>query len=93
MNPDIYHDERQGRFCAVIDGAEAYLSYVRHDQHTLDLRRTYVPEELRGRTLAEQLVRFGFEYAKATGQRVIPTCAYVQRLVARDPALHALTTA
>ncbi len=93
MNLDIYHDERQARFSAVIDGAEAYVSYVQRDEHTLDFRRTYVPEELRGRQVAEQLVRYGFEHAKANGQRVIPTCPYVQRLVARDPALRALTTA
>jgi len=92
MNLDIYHDARQGKFCAVIDGAEAYLSYVKTDEHTLDFRRTFVPEELRGRQLAEQLVRHGFEYAKAHGHRVIPTCPYVQRLVARDPDLKALTT-
>lgn len=93
MNPEIYHDERQGRFCAVIDGAEAYLSYVQTDERTLDFRHTFVPEELRGRQLAEQLVRYGFAFAKGQGFRVIPTCPYVRRLVGRDPDLQALTTA
>jgi predicted GNAT family acetyltransferase len=92
MTAAIRHDERLGKFSVEIDGKEAHLSYTVVDGTTLDVRHTFVPPELRGRQLAEQLVAAGFAYAREHGYRVVPTCSYVQRRVERDPDLKALTT-
>lgn len=87
----IRHDEDAGRFVSELDGAEAYLRYRLVDDQTVDFRSTFVPRELRGRGVAEQLVRAGFAWAESEGLRVIPTCSYVQRLVAQHPGLRART--
>ena len=43
----------------------------------MDLYHTYVPEVFRGRGVAEQLCKAGFEYAKANGLTVVPSCSYI----------------
>ena len=91
MTAAIRHDEQQGKFYVEVDGKEAHLIYHVVDGTTLDFRHTFVPPELRGRQLAEQLVAAGFDYAREHGYRVVPTCSYVQRRVDRDPALKGLT--
>jgi len=91
MTTAIRHDEQGGKFYVEVDGKEAHLIYAVVDGATLDFRHTFVPPELRGRQLAEQLVAAGFAYAREHGYRVVPTCSYVQRRVERDPDLKALT--
>ena len=72
----IEHDPQGHRFCAKLEGYEACLMYRRQDKD-IDLYHTYVPEAFRGRGLAEKLCKAGFEYAKANGLTVIPSCAYI----------------
>ena len=72
----IEHDEVAHRFVAKLQGFEATLMY-RRDGATLDFYHTYVPEVFRGRGVAEQLCKAGFEYAKANGLTVIPSCSYI----------------
>jgi predicted GNAT family acetyltransferase len=91
MTPPIRHDEVQHKFYVEIDGKEAHLIYAMAGPTTLDFRHTFVPPELRGRHLAEQLVQAGFAFAREGRYQVIPTCSYVQRRVERDPELKALT--
>jgi predicted GNAT family acetyltransferase len=86
MSFEIKHDSDAGRFYADIDGSIAHLDYVRVDERTLDLRHTYVPEALRGRGLAGQIVRFALTYARENSFKVIPTCSYVAATLQRDPS-------
>jgi predicted GNAT family acetyltransferase len=87
----VRHDDDQGRFVIEIGGAEAYMRYRRGSDDRVDFLSTFVPPALRGRGLAEQIVRAGFAWAKAEGLTVIPRCSYVQRLARQDPALETLT--
>ena len=89
--PTVRHDGDQGRFVVEIAGAEAYMRYRRSGDETVDFLSTFVPPALRGRGLAEQIVRAGFAWAEAEGLTVVPRCSYVQRLARQDPALEALT--
>ena len=73
---NIQHDEARHRFVVALEGFEATLMY-RKDGGTLDFYHTYVPEVFRGRGVAEQLCKAGFEYAKANGMTVIPSCSYI----------------
>ena len=73
---EITHDQAGGRFCVKLQGYEACLMYRRQGQE-LDLYHTYVPEVFRGRGIAEQLCKAGFEYAKANQLTVIPSCSYI----------------
>ena len=74
--PAVEHDTAAHRFVIRLDGREAFLAY-RQSGTTLDFYHTFVPPEFRGRGLAEQVVRAGFEYAKAQHLTVIPTCPYI----------------
>ncbi len=72
----VVHDEAGSRFVISLAGQEAVLEY-RLTGQIIDLYHTFVPESLRGRGLAEQLCKAAFEYAKANGLKVIPSCSYV----------------
>jgi len=72
----VIHDQAGQRFCAKLQGYEACLMY-RLQGKELDLYHTYVPEVFRGRGIAEKLCKAGFEYAKAQGLSVIPSCSYI----------------
>jgi len=93
MTLDIKHDEEGGRFVATVEGHEAYVSYSRVDDQTVDFRKTFVPGELRGQGMAGKVVARGLDWAREQGYRVIPTCSYVQRFVERHPEYASLTTA
>lgn len=84
---EVKHDAAAGRFYVEVDGEIAALDYVRVDERTLDLRHTFVPEALRGRGIAGEIVRFALRYAREAGLRVIPTCSYVAATIRRDPSL------
>jgi predicted GNAT family acetyltransferase len=84
MEPTIEHEP--GRFVARIGDAEAYLVYERGER-VLDIVHTYTPPALRGRDLAAALTRAALAYARAEGLRVVPTCSYTQRFLARHPDL------
>lgn len=83
---DVKHDPTAGRFYVEIDGSIASLDYVRVDDRTLDLRSTFVPEALRGRGIAGEIVKFALEHARREGLRVIPTCSYVAGTIRRNPS-------
>ena len=74
--PDVIHDPANHRFCVRLQGYEACLMY-RLTGRELDLYHTYVPEVFRGRGMAEKLCKAAFEYAKANGLTVIPSCSYI----------------
>jgi len=44
---------------------------------------TVVPPELRGRGIAEKLVRTALAEARAAGRKVVPQCSYVARFIER----------
>lgn len=64
----------------------AVAEYVRGVDE-LVLTRTFVQPALRGRGLAETLVRAALDFARAERLRVIPTCSYVAAFVDRHPEL------
>lgn len=72
----VIHDQKGHRFVITLEGHEAFLTYHPSGK-TLDFNHTFVPEIFRGRGLAEKLCQAGFEYAKANGFTVIPSCPYV----------------
>ena len=87
----IQHEQATHRFMAALEGYEACLMY-RLSGKELNLYHTYVPEVFRGRGIAEQLCRAGFEYAKAHGLTVIPSCSYISgAYLKRHPEYEPLT--
>ena len=72
----VTHDPQGQRFLVKLQGYEACLMYRQHAKE-LELYHTYVPEVFRGKGIAEKLCKAGFEYAKATGLIVVPSCSYI----------------
>ena len=88
---DVVHDEPGHRFRVTLQGYEANLMYRRSGQE-IDLYHTYVPEVFRGRGVAERLCKAAFEYARAGGLMVIPSCAYISgAYLKRHPEYEPLT--
>ncbi len=86
MTVNIEHDPTAGRYYVELDGDKAFLEYRQVDERTRDFVETFVPEALRGRGLAGQIVRFALDDARAHGIKVIPTCSYVAATIQREPS-------
>jgi hypothetical protein len=79
---DVTHNAAQSRFEATVDGRLAVADYERAGEAVV-FTHTFVPAELRGRGVAEQLVRAGLAWARAGGRRVVPACSYVEAFIRR----------
>ena len=80
----VRHNPAASRFEAEIDGHLAVADYVQAGDRMI-FTHTFVPPELRGRGVAEALVRPALEEARRTGRRVVPQCSYVARFIERHP--------
>ena len=79
----VQHDI-EGRMFYIDDPAgRAYLAYLDLGKQAIDIYRTFVPDELRGRQLAAQLTAQALSYAAEQGYKVIPSCSYVARYMER----------
>ena len=79
---DVRHDESQSRFVAEIDGLLAHADYT-IEADRMVFTHTFVPPGLRGRGIAEHLVRAGLAHARDHGLRIVPVCSYVAAFIQR----------
>jgi len=80
----VTHDEARYQFAAKIDGHLAHADYAL-DGDRIIFTHTFVPPELRGRGIAEHLVRTALAHARAKNLRVVPACSYVAVFITRHP--------
>ncbi|HVT72311.1 MAG TPA: GNAT family N-acetyltransferase [Lacunisphaera sp.] len=80
--PEIQHLREARRFETTIEGHRSVCTYELAGG-AMVLTHTLVPPELRGRGVAEQLVRAALAEARAQGWRVVPQCSYVAKFIAR----------
>lgn len=81
--PSVRHNETAHRYEIHVDGSLAVADYqIEGDRQVFT--HTYVPPELRGRGLAEALVRRALNDAKAAGRKVVPACSYVDVFMQRN---------
>jgi predicted GNAT family acetyltransferase len=83
MEIDVKHDERTGKYYAVIDGREAVCEYGPAGEGRLNFFHTYVPNELRGKGIADELVRVALDDVLARGLKVVPSCWFVRVYIDR----------
>ncbi|MBL9202674.1 MAG: N-acetyltransferase [Opitutaceae bacterium] len=78
----VTHNAAAHRFEATMDG---HLSVAEYELtgRAMVMTHTLVPPELRGRGLAERLVRTALAWARAEGHRVVPACSYVDAFIRR----------
>jgi predicted GNAT family acetyltransferase len=86
----VRHNPGASRFEVGNADEMAVAEYARHDD-TLVLTRTFVPPALRGRGLAEKLVRAALALAREEKRRVVPACSYVATFITRHPEFQELT--
>jgi len=78
----VYHNRLEHRFEATVEGRLAVCEYE-SDARGWTFTHTFVPPELRGRGIAELLVRAALDVARAEGQGIVPACSYVAAFVER----------
>ncbi len=83
--PDFVTDNRErNQYEITIDGWTSVLRYVRRPG-VINLMHTEVPPELRGRGLANALVKAALDSARDAGVRVIATCPFVTAYLTKHP--------
>lgn len=82
MEHTIRHLAEIRRFETLIAGHIAYVDYDIKDG-ALVITRTYVPEPLKGRGIAGELVAAAYSFADEVGLRRAATCSYAAAWLAR----------
>ena len=83
---EVIHLSDESRFVINLDGAQAVLAYELMDEGngpSCNFNNTYVPPELRGKGLAEKLVRHGLQWAKTADYKIEASCWYVQKFLSK----------
>lgn len=80
----VQHNAAAHRYEIVAAGATALAEYRDEDGRRV-FHHTFVPPALRGRGLAEKLVRHALSDARARNLRVVPACSYVATFIERNP--------
>ncbi len=87
----VMHEKSSQQFVAVVEGKTAYLDYdILNNGTLLDYHHTFVPPELRGRNIAQDIVKFALEYAKQNHLHIKPSCPYVERYIEKHPEYQSL---
>ncbi len=80
---EVIHDGESQEFYIEAPEGKAFLHYERNGD-VLDFHHTFVPPELRGKGLAEQVVIASLQYAEKNHLKVVPSCPYVARFVMKN---------
>lgn len=81
-NP-VRHNAAASRYEIEVDGRVAVVAYSLEGSRQV-FTHTLVPPELRGRGLAEALVRAALDDASSAGRNVVPACSYVAKFIERN---------
>ena len=73
---EVKHDEKRRTFHGEIDGHACEVNYEMKDEKTMNLIRTFVAPELRGKGAAAELLEAFTAYAAEKGLKIIPSCSY-----------------
>ena len=85
----VTHNEVAHRFETSSHGQLAMCEY-RFEGDRVIFTHTFVPSELRGRGIAEKLVRAALQWAAEKNHRIVAACSYVDVFVQRNPEFRVL---
>ena len=89
---EIIHNKAEQRIETEVEGYNAHLDYtLTNNDKVINILHTWVPPQIGGKGIAADLTRFAFEYAKANGLKVTPTCPYTQVFLQRYPEYYELS--
>lgn len=80
---EVEHQPARHRFVVRTDALESVLEYQRVGDSGVNFTRTFVPEALRGRGIAERLVRTALRWARTEQLQMHADCWYVRRFLDR----------
>ena len=80
----VTHNTEKGQFEIGNDAQKSILQYTL-TPHTISLVHTKVPEALRKRGIATQLIRAALAYAGFNQLKVVPVCPAVKRYLEKHP--------
>ena len=80
-NPGIAHDAQRQCFIAYCGESEALLEYTLLANNGINFHHTFVPQSMRGRGIAETLVKMALTWARQHNFRVEASCWYVHRFL------------
>jgi predicted GNAT family acetyltransferase len=89
MKAEVIH--KNNRFVRSVDGHEIELEYMIQEDGYINFFHTYVPEPLRGRGLAMDIIKRGLDYAVDKKFKIIPSCSAVRIFIQRHPEYQAYT--
>jgi predicted GNAT family acetyltransferase len=72
---------RHNRFYKVVNGMESHMDYEILKPSTVIFYHTYVPEQLRGKGLAMEIIREGLDWAISERMNIVPACSAVKRFI------------
>ena len=75
---NITDDTSRSEYVATLDGDEAGVIVYHRSPGVIDLQHTIVRPEAEGHGVGSALIHFALDAARASGERVIPTCPFVQ---------------
>lgn len=84
MDLNIQHEQGK-RYFVPVNGGEAEAAYIEAADGTRSFNHTFVPEEMRGQGIAEQLVRHALDDTIRSGHRFTAVCPYVKKFVQEHP--------
>lgn len=76
----VIHQPEQHRFVAGSEDGQALLEYHTANK-TINFHHTYVPPSMRGKGMAEKLVRAGLSWANQQQLTIEASCSYVQKFL------------
>ncbi len=89
--PEVRHNASASRYECAMPGVAAlavaeYALDSGAGEARMILTHTFVPPEMRGKGVAEALVRAALADARSQGRRVVPECSYVAKFIERHAA-------
>jgi predicted GNAT family acetyltransferase len=78
---EVRHVKPEQRFEVVVDGRRARLEYFLMDPDVLDIRSTFVPQQIRGQGIGQRMVEAAISFAKEQQLQVRASCWYARELI------------
>lgn len=85
MAYDIRNNERDSQFETNVDGHIAYAAYDLEHPDRIVFTHTVVPEELSGRGIGGEIVKYALDHARSKNMTVVPQCSYVAAYIRKHP--------
>lgn len=82
--PPVNHSPAETQFSVCVEDAQSVLDYTLAPGRMV-ITHTFVPPQLRGRGIAEALMKAAIAFAQAEKLTIEPVCSYAARYLERHP--------